>query len=103
EAVLSAIAGVVTLLLAGGMLDYLRRPEENALFVIDALHLPVQRWWLLAIMPVGLVLIAYRFLLRSLEGLLLTHEQWHALERQPPQPPPGPDEPGKPGEAKGRS
>jgi TRAP-type C4-dicarboxylate transport system permease small subunit len=82
EAVLNVVAGGVTVLLAAGMLDYVRRPEVNAAFRIEALNLPVQRSWLLAIMPVGLALMAYRFLLRSLEALLLTGPQWHALERE---------------------
>lgn len=82
EAGLNVAAGVVVLVLTLGMIDYVRRPDENALFVIDALELPVRRWWLLAIMPVGLGLMTFRFFLRALEALLLTGPQWHALERE---------------------
>ncbi len=82
EAGLNAVAGGVALLLTAGMVQYVRLPDENALFVIDAIPLPVRRWWLLAIMPVGLGLMTYRFFLRSLEALLLSEHQWHALERE---------------------
>src|SRR5204863_6992659 len=82
EAGLNVVAGGVALLLTLGMVEYVRRPDENALFVIDALSMPVRRWWLLAIMPAGLGLMTYRFFLRALEALLLSQHQWHALERQ---------------------
>lgn len=98
ECALNAIAGVVCGLLTNIMwkdivLDEIPRSREHHLFVLEGIRvanetgggthgLPVEKWWLLVIIPIGLVGMTFRFFLRSLEAALLTNEQWHWLERE---------------------
>src|SRR5579883_2167701 len=82
EAVLNFVAGLMCFVLALGLSAYVLLAQPHALFVIDSIHLGVERSWLIAIMPIGFFLMSFRFVLRALEAFLLTHEQWHLLERE---------------------
>jgi TRAP-type C4-dicarboxylate transport system permease small subunit len=98
EGALNFVAAVICALLTYIMwtdivLDEIPRSREHHLFVLEAIRvvnedghgthgLPVEKWWLLSIIPFGLVGMTFRFFLRSLEATLLTNEQWHWLERE---------------------
>ena len=98
EGVLNLIAAGVCALLTDIMwkdivLDEIPRSREHPLFVLEGIRIanengvgthgmPFLKWWLLVIIPIGLVGMTFRFFLRSLEAALLTNEQWHWLERE---------------------
>jgi TRAP-type C4-dicarboxylate transport system permease small subunit len=82
EAALNFVAGLMCFVLALGLSAYVLLAQPHALFVVDTIHLGVERSWLIAIMPIGFFLMSFRFVLRALEAFLLTHEQWHCLERE---------------------
>lgn len=52
----------------------------NDLFKIEALDLKVERWPFLVIVPLGLLVIGWRFLLRSILAVLMTDEEYHERE-----------------------
>ncbi|MBI3723097.1 TRAP transporter small permease [bacterium] len=93
EGFLNLVAGIVTALLTRIMwnkivLDEIPRsgpPEYHHLFTVGLPGggtLPVDEWWLLGIIPIGLAGMTFRFFLRSLEAGLLTDGEWHQLERE---------------------
>jgi TRAP-type C4-dicarboxylate transport system permease small subunit len=85
DAVVSFVATGVTAVLCALSLVYLLRvalpdAEHNDLFVIEALGLKVERWPFLVIVPAGLLVVGWRFLLRSVLAVLMTDEEYHERE-----------------------
>jgi TRAP-type C4-dicarboxylate transport system permease small subunit len=74
----------VTALLLGICMIWLSRsqmPKESALFVIEAFDLKVYGWPFLAVVPLGLGLMAWRFLTRAVEGVVLDDGVYTALRK----------------------
>ena len=85
DAVVSFVATGVTGILCALSLVYLLRvalpdAEHNDLFVVEALGLKVERWPFLVIVPAGLLVVGWRFLLRSVLAILMTDEEYHERE-----------------------
>ncbi len=75
---------VVTLLLLGICTIWLSRsqlPKESALFVVEAFDLKVFGWPFLSVVPIGLGLMAWRFLTRAIEGVVLDDEVYTAIRK----------------------
>lgn len=85
DAVVSFVATGVTAVLCALSYVYLVEvavPDAgpNDLFKIEALDLKVERWPFLVIVPLGLLVIGWRFLLRSILAVLMTNEEYHERE-----------------------
>lgn len=80
---LASIA-VVAVLFVLSMIYMLRVqvPDPAHLFRIEALKLDVARWPFLAIVPVGLAVIGWRFALRAALALWMTDEEFRAREEE---------------------
>lgn len=79
-----ASIAVVTVLFILSMIYMLRVqvPDPAHLFRIEALELDVRRWPFLAIVPVGLAIIGWRFALRAAVALWMTDEEFRAREEE---------------------
>lgn len=68
-----ATAGVTGLILALALVFLFKSaiPDERHLFTVVSLDLKVPRWPFLVVLPLGLLIMTARFLLRGLEALLL--------------------------------
>lgn len=66
-------AGLTGLVLGLACIYFLRSvvPDERHLFIIQSFDLPVPKWPFLLVLPLGLLVITWRFALRGLEALLL--------------------------------
>jgi TRAP-type C4-dicarboxylate transport system permease small subunit len=85
DALVSFVATFVTGVLCALSLVYLLRvalpdAEHNDLFVIESLGVKVERWPFLVIVPAGLLVVGWRFLLRSVLAVLMTDEEYHHRE-----------------------
>lgn len=80
---LASIA-VVAVLFVLSMIYMLRVqvPDPAHLFRVEALELNVARWPFLAIVPVGLAVIGWRFALRAAVALFMTDEEFRAREEE---------------------
>lgn len=77
-------AGITGLVLALAAIYFVRSvlPDERHLFIVQALELPVPKWPFLLVLPLGLLVITWRFALRGLEALLLSEADYVDREEE---------------------